>query len=233
MQSRLDETSWTLCQKSGEMALLKSQLKEAQSEQSQRCQEMAKMRAQLKESQELAHNTRQRLEQAMTHQKPLDNRRSITSPILSARKLIGEPDQNGSSNTDVQRLQRRLLDQQQSIDAERQVYILSTNLDLYLWSSYIIYCFRRRQLVKVWHEEKATVLVYQRHLQQQYVQAMKRNQQLEEALGLLGITGVPSSMGQQPQKQPPMSSPKSNCSDPITIDLDSSSNSSSTGETHC
>ena len=107
------------------MALLKSQLKEAQSEQSQRCQEMAKMRAQLKESQELAHNTRQRLEQAMTHQKPLDNRRSITSPILSARKLIGEPDQNGSSNTDVQRLQRRLLDQQQSIDAERQVYILT------------------------------------------------------------------------------------------------------------
>jgi chromosome segregation ATPase len=101
VQSRLDETSWTLCQKSGEMALLKSQLKEAQNEQSQRCQEMAKMRAQLKESQELAHNTRQRLEQAMTHQKPLDNRRSITSPILSGRKLIGEPEQqqhNGSSS---------------------------------------------------------------------------------------------------------------------------------------
>ena len=84
---------------------------------------------------------------------------------------------------------------------------------------------------KVWHEEKATVLVYQRHLQQQYVQAMKRNQQLEEALGLLGITGVGN--GKQQQKQQPMSSPKSNCSDPITIDLDSSSNSSSAGETHC
>ena len=108
------------------MALLKSQLKEAQNEQSQRCQEMAKMRAQLKESQELAHNTRQRLEQAMTHQKPLDNRRSITSPILSARKLIGEPEHNSSSSTslsvaDVQRLQRRIVEQQQSIDAERQV----------------------------------------------------------------------------------------------------------------
>lgn len=208
VQSRLDETSWTLCQKSGEMALLKSQLKESQNEQSQRCQEMAKMRAQLKESQELAHNTRQRLEQAMTHQKPLDNRRSITSPILSSRKLIGESEPNSTSSTlsmaEVQRLQRRIIEQQQSIEAERQV----------------------------WHEEKATVLVYQRHLQQQYVQAMKRNQQLEDALGLLGITGVPSSMGQQ-HKHPPMSSPKSNCSDPITIDLDSSSNSSSTGETHC
>lgn len=121
----MDETSWTLCQKSGEMALLKSQLKEAQSEQSQRCQEMAKLRAQLKEAQELAHNTRQRLEQAMSHQKPLDNRpRSITSPILSSRKLIGGGDTelNGSSNmTDVQRLQRKLQEQQQSIDSERQV----------------------------------------------------------------------------------------------------------------
>jgi hypothetical protein len=85
----------------------------------------------------------------------------------------------------------------------------------------------------VWHEEKATVLVYQRHLQQQYVQAMKRNQQLEEALGLLGITGVSGKQQQQQQHKQPMSSPKSNCSDPITIDLDSSSNSSSTGETHC
>lgn len=90
-----------------------------------------------------------------------------------------------------------------------------------------------RLFLQVWHEEKATVLVYQRHLQQQYVQAMKRNQQLEEALGMLGITGVPPALGQQKQ-QPPMSSPKSNCSDPITIDLDSSSNSSSSaGETHC
>jgi Fez1 len=90
-------------------------------------------------------------------------------------------------------------------------------------------------LEQVWHEEKATVLMYQRHLQQQYVQAMKRNQQLEEALGLLGLTGVPSisptSSSSSGSKNPPMSSPKSNCSDPIAIDLDVTSNSS--GETHC
>ena len=120
------------------MALLKSQLKEAQSEQSQRCQEMAKLRAQLKECQESAHNARHRLEQqqdratmmAMTQQvnnkSSLDNRRSITSPILSSRQLFASDSDhhhqpNGSDN-DIQRLQRKLIDQHQSIDAERQVW---------------------------------------------------------------------------------------------------------------
>ena len=90
--------------------------------------------------------------------------------------------------------------------------------------------------------------MYQRHLQQQYVQAVKRNQQLEEALGMLGMTGVPAatnnnnnkSSSSSKLKNQPLSSPKSNCSDPIAIDLDltsnssgSSSGSSTHGETHC
>ena len=116
MQGRLDETSWTLCQKSGEMALLKSQLKESQTEQSQRCQEMAKMRAQLKEAQESAHGARQRLEQV------LGSRRSITSPVLSSRKASETP---SASNDEVQWLQRRLAELQQSIEAERQVNIVA------------------------------------------------------------------------------------------------------------
>lgn len=86
--------------------------------------------------------------------------------------------------------------------------------------------------------------MYQRHLQQQYVHSMKRNQQLEEALGMLGITGVPqsspgSSSSDHPSsilgntlKKPLAASPKSNCSDPIAIDLDVSSNSSN-GESQC
>jgi len=68
----------------------------AQGEQSQRCQEMAKLRSQLKESQEAAHSSRQRLEQQQ-----LDNRRSITSPILSSnRKLMGSsnPDEIGRAH---------------------------------------------------------------------------------------------------------------------------------------
>ncbi len=94
VQGRLDETSWTLCQKSGEMALVKSQLKEAQSDTSQRNQELAKLRVQLKETE-------------------TNNRRSsITSPI---------PYDTSSLRAEVQRLQRRLADQHQSIESERQV----------------------------------------------------------------------------------------------------------------
>jgi len=192
-QSRLEETSWSLCQKNGEMALLKSQLKEAAGEASGRAAELSKLRCQVKETQDQLHNTRQRLEHVVNErQPPLDNRRQ------------------GTSSSELHRLQRRAVEQQQSIEAERQV----------------------------WHEEKATVLVYQRHLQQQYVQAMKRNQQLEEALGLLGITGVPSTHlenSSPKSNQSSMSSPKStfsSSSDPNAIDLDSSS-SSSHGETPC
>lgn len=196
LQSRLEETSWSLCQKNGEMALLKSQLKEAAGEASGRAAELSKVRSQMKETQDQLHNTRQRLEHVLNErQPPLDNRRQAMT---------------SSTSTEVQRLQRRVVEQQQSIEAERQV----------------------------WHEEKATVLVYQRHLQQQYVQAMKRNQQLEEALGLLGITGVPSNPcleNSSPKShQSSMSSPKSTCSssDPNAVDLDSLS-SSSNGETPC
>ena len=78
---------------------------------------MAKLRSQLKESQEAAHSSRQRLEQQQ-----LDNRRSITSPILSSnRKLMGNPDDLTSTKMELQRYQRRLSDMQQSIEAERQV----------------------------------------------------------------------------------------------------------------
>ena len=114
VQGRLDETSWTLCQKSGEMALVKSQLKEAQNDQGQRCQELAKLKAQLKESQQ----------EAAAAAKQLD-RRSISSPVLSRKLTLNSSSpadhQSDSIKLELQRLQRRLVDQQQSIDAERQV----------------------------------------------------------------------------------------------------------------
>jgi len=206
LQGRLEETSWSLCQKNGEMALLKSQLKDAAVDQSQRVQEISKLRCQVKDSHEMLHNTRQRLEHVLNERQPLDNRR-ITSPLAGRKTLHVDDSSPSTLKNEMLRLQRRLIEQQQSIEAERQV----------------------------WHEEKATVLVYQRHLQQQYVQAMKRNQQLDDALGLLGITGVPSMvdvLSSTSSSPKTMSSPKSTCSDPITIDLDSFS-SSSNSETPC
>ncbi|XP_075279730.1 leucine zipper putative tumor suppressor 2 [Opisthocomus hoazin] len=47
---RLEETQWEVCQKSGEISLLKRQLKEAQSELSQRGTELLGLRAQLREA---------------------------------------------------------------------------------------------------------------------------------------------------------------------------------------
>uniref|UniRef100_A0A8C4QYU5 Leucine zipper, putative tumor suppressor family member 3b n=1 Tax=Eptatretus burgeri TaxID=7764 RepID=A0A8C4QYU5_EPTBU len=48
---RLEETEWEVCQKSGEIALLKQQLKDAQAEGTSKRREMVSLRAQLKEVQ--------------------------------------------------------------------------------------------------------------------------------------------------------------------------------------
>ena len=97
---------------------------------------MAKLRSQLKESQEAVHS-RQRLEQQ------LDNRRSITSPVLSSnRKLIGgssSPDDSTAMKMELQRFQRRLADMQQSMEAERQVRKKNNK------SSSLIYVFQSEE----------------------------------------------------------------------------------------
>ncbi|NXF44096.1 N4B3A protein, partial [Oceanites oceanicus] len=50
MAPRLEETKWEVCQKSGEISLLKQQLKEAQAELAQRGAELLGLRAQLREA---------------------------------------------------------------------------------------------------------------------------------------------------------------------------------------
>ena len=72
----------------------------------------------------MLHNTRQRLEHVLNERQPLDNRR-ITSPLAGRKGLqvaSQHPDDTASTiKSEIQRLQRRLVDQQQSIDTERQV----------------------------------------------------------------------------------------------------------------
>ncbi|XP_065565621.1 leucine zipper putative tumor suppressor 2 homolog isoform X2 [Artemia franciscana] len=51
LQQRLDEASWLLCNRAGEIGLLKSQLKELQGDQTNRGQEMVRLRAQIRDMQ--------------------------------------------------------------------------------------------------------------------------------------------------------------------------------------
>ena len=99
-----------------------------QGEQNQRCQELARLRLQLKDTQELLHSTRQRLEQVLAERQQVDNRR-ITSPLAS-RKLLQNSatapaaDQVQQLSNEVLRLQRRIVEQHQAFESERQVIIL-------------------------------------------------------------------------------------------------------------
>ena len=101
-----------------------------QGEQSQRCQEVARLRTQVKETQETLHSTRQRLEQVLNErqQSPAatDTRRLSTLSPLAGRKAPQGPsaasgDELQQMKFEVQRLQRRLVEQQQGFEAERQV----------------------------------------------------------------------------------------------------------------
>ena len=83
------------------------------------------MRSQVKETQETLQNTRQRLEQVLNErQQPLDNRRitAMSSPMPGRKSLhLHASEDIQHLKSEVQHLQHRLLDQQQSFEAERQV----------------------------------------------------------------------------------------------------------------
>ncbi|MED6241464.1 hypothetical protein ATANTOWER_015484 [Ataeniobius toweri] len=61
---RLEETKWEVCQKSGEISLLKQQLKEVQSELAQRVGEIVSLRGQLRETRGELTNTQVLLQEA-------------------------------------------------------------------------------------------------------------------------------------------------------------------------
>lgn len=71
LRSRLEESEWSNCQKNGETALLKTQLKDAQAEVMSKDQEMAQLRMELK----MAYGDRDQL--VLTSNEPEEVRKSF------------------------------------------------------------------------------------------------------------------------------------------------------------
>ncbi|CAG9772835.1 unnamed protein product [Ceutorhynchus assimilis] len=65
LRNRLEETEWNLCQKTGEIALLKTQLKECQTEHTSKCQELFQLRIEYRE----LHQQFEELENQLNKQK--------------------------------------------------------------------------------------------------------------------------------------------------------------------
>ncbi|KAH1168053.1 leucine zipper putative tumor suppressor 2 [Mauremys mutica] len=202
---RLEETKWEVCQKSGEISLLKQQLKESQAELAQRGTEMLLLRAQLREARaERQAGEEQALglqEAARTRALELEvcenelQRRKSEAELL--REKLGRLEQEVAGLRGA-RLQPRcpeppepsLLWASDEAKAQRQAAETLQGLRAELLQE------RRRGQEQraafeaerlTWQGEKDQVIGYQKQLQHNYIQMYRRNRELEHHLHRLSL----------------------------------------------
>uniref|UniRef100_A0A8B9YP96 Leucine zipper tumor suppressor 2 n=1 Tax=Bos mutus grunniens TaxID=30521 RepID=A0A8B9YP96_BOSMU len=181
---RLEETKWEVCQKSGEISLLKQQLKESQSELVQKGSELVALRVALREARaalrELQRH-RQEAERLREKAGQLDSeaaglREPPVPPATADPFLLAESDEakaqraaagvGGSLRAQVERLRAELQRERRRGEEQRD-------------------SFEGERLA--WQAEKEQVIRYQKQLQHNYIQMYRRNRQLEQELQQLSL----------------------------------------------
>uniref|UniRef100_A0A673IVZ5 Leucine zipper putative tumor suppressor 3-like n=1 Tax=Sinocyclocheilus rhinocerous TaxID=307959 RepID=A0A673IVZ5_9TELE len=179
---RLEETKWELCQKAGEISLLKQQLRESQNEVTQRAGEMVALRGQLKE---LKGQMKEREETMIGLKDSYTNKsrelercegelkRTLTEVPLPIDSFLSlQSDEAKAQRQEAGELRRQLERLQGELHLERQQRERQT----------LTFAQERH----TWQDEKERVLKYQAQLQLSYVETLQRNQALEERVGQLG-----------------------------------------------
>lgn len=87
---RLEETKWEVCQKTGEISLLKQQLKDLQAELSQRVGEVVTLRGQLREVRAELQNSQSQLQETHTHAHTRSLELEVSENELQRRKSENE-----------------------------------------------------------------------------------------------------------------------------------------------
>ncbi|RMB90922.1 hypothetical protein DUI87_32520 [Hirundo rustica rustica] len=194
----LEETQWEVCQKSGEISLLKQQLKESQTELTTKTTEILSLRAQLKEvrlkmeglemkSQELEVSLRTKAMELEVCENELQRKKNesellrekvnlleqeileLRSELAALREQLGEAREGPRpGGDDAQALQGQLERLRAELKAERD-------------NNEQMSCSFQHER-QTWKEEKEKVIHYQKQLQQSYLHMYKRNQSLEKML---------------------------------------------------
>uniref|UniRef100_A0A8C5TNY5 Leucine zipper tumor suppressor 1 n=1 Tax=Malurus cyaneus samueli TaxID=2593467 RepID=A0A8C5TNY5_9PASS len=184
----LEETQWEVCQKSGEISLLKQQLKEAQTELTSKTTEILSLKAQLKEvrlkmeglemkTQELEASLRTKAMELEVCENELQRKKNesellrekvnlLEQEIVELRERVSEGP--GPGGDDAQALQGQLERLRAELKAERDN------------NEQMSSGFQHER--QTWREEKEKVIHYQKQLQQSYLHMYKRNQSLEKML---------------------------------------------------
>ncbi|NIG57905.1 leucine zipper putative tumor suppressor 1 [Pontoporia blainvillei] len=187
----LEETQWEVCQKSGEISLLKQQLKESQTEINAKASEIVSLKAQLKDTrgrleglelktQDLESALRTKGLELEVCENELQRKKNEAELLREKVNLLELQAQAAlprgrdtaalgpASAEDVPALQRELERLRAELREERQGHDQMSS------------GFQHERLL--WKEEKEKVIQYQKQLQQSYLAMYQRNQRLEKTL---------------------------------------------------
>uniref|UniRef100_A0A3Q3EIU8 Leucine zipper putative tumor suppressor 2 homolog n=1 Tax=Labrus bergylta TaxID=56723 RepID=A0A3Q3EIU8_9LABR len=193
---RLEETKWEVCQKSGEISLLKQQLKEIQSELSQKAGDIVVLKAQLREARSELQSSQARSQEAQAAVRTRTLELEVCENELQRRKSEAE-----LLREKVGRLEE---------ESVRISNVPFSSFEVLLFFFFYIssFCFQVDRLKaelmyerrtseeqlshfdnerRVWHEEKEKVIRYQKQLQQNYIQMYRRNRDLERVMRELSL----------------------------------------------
>nr|XP_012788737.1 unnamed protein product [Sorex araneus] len=212
---RMEETKWEVCQKAGEISLLKQQLKDSQADVSQKLSEIVGLRSQLREGRA---SLREKEEQLLSLRDSFGSKQASLElaegeppapaglkPALSPVEPAEPQDALAACESDEAKMRRQAgvaaAASLASLDGEvenggdggtralrREVGRLQAELAAERRA-------RERQGAsfaeerRVWLEEKEKVIEYQKQLQLSYVEMYQRNQQLERRLRERGASG--------------------------------------------
>ncbi|XP_045573887.1 NEDD4-binding protein 3-A isoform X2 [Salmo salar] len=156
----LEETQWQVCQKSGEISLLKQQLRDSQAEVTSKLSELFQLKTQLKETR---GELQRRDGQIDTLQTALQGAQ-LRQLEKGGAEESGTLESGGSGGVSEERLRAELLLERRQSEAQATVF---------------------EQERQTWQTEKEKVICYQRELQANYLDMYHHNQILERELYLL------------------------------------------------
>uniref|UniRef100_A0A3Q0SQ40 Leucine zipper putative tumor suppressor 2 homolog n=1 Tax=Amphilophus citrinellus TaxID=61819 RepID=A0A3Q0SQ40_AMPCI len=196
---RLEETKWEVCQKSGEISLLKQQLKEIQSELSQKAGDIVVLKAQLREARSELQASQARAQEAQAALRTRSLELEVCENELQRRKSEAEllREKVGRLEEESARLRDALSRESDEAKAQRQnaETVLGLRQQVDRLKAELMYERRtsEEQLSRfdeerrVWQEEKEKVIHYQKQLQQNYIQMYRRNRDLERVMRELSL----------------------------------------------
>ncbi|KAI3351903.1 hypothetical protein L3Q82_020729 [Scortum barcoo] len=164
----LEETQWEVCQKSGEISLLKQQLRDSQAEVTQKLSELFQLKTQLRQNRTELRNKDSQIEALKLVLQGAQRRRCNSQTAHEDGKGAEESPSVGATGgcggSTEERLRAELLLERRQSEAQATAF---------------------EEERQTWQTEKDKVIRYQKELQASYLEMYHRNEALERELYLL------------------------------------------------